>query len=149
MTYRSNYRRLWRRILRFRGFANICSIRAKQRQRELLLDINFRVVSPHRDNRSVDLPMRHLIVVIDSGWALVFGISFIKCRIWVFVSILVPQGLHCQMLLQTLSNVVLLRYTEGRSYVGVVSTYSCFIMRECWWLNFKIILAVNRIPRVQ
>lgn len=80
--------------------------------------------------------MRHQVVVIDSCWALVFWLSFIKCRIWVFVRILIPQGLHCHMLLQTLSNVVLLRYTEGRSYVGVVSTYSCFIMRECRWLNF-------------
>ena len=66
--------------------------------------------------------MGHLVVVIDSCWALVFWLSFIKSRIRVFVCILVPQGLHCHMLLQTLTNVVLLRYTEGRSYVGVVCT---------------------------
>jgi hypothetical protein len=53
------------------------------------------------------------------------------------------------MLLQTLPDVVLLSDTEGGSDVGVVSTDPSLIMRESRWLNFKIILAVNSIPRVQ
>ena len=149
LTCRSNYRRLRWWILWFRGFPYICSISGKQRQRELFLDIEFRVVSPHRHNRCVDQPMRHLVVAIDNGAALDFRFSFVKRRIRVFVRILVPQRLHCQMFLQTLSYVILLRHTEGRSYVGVVSANSCLIMRECRWLNFEIVLAVNWIPRVQ
>lgn len=53
------------------------------------------------------------------------------------------------MLLQTLPDVVLLSDTEGGSDVGVVGTDPSLIMRESRRLNFKIILAVNSVPRVQ
>ena len=93
--------------------------------------------------------MRHLIVVIDSGPSLVLWVTFVKCGIRVLVCVLVHQGLHCYLFLQTLFDVVLLSDTEGGSNVRVVSTDSGFIMRECWWLNFEIILAVDCIPGVQ
>ncbi len=73
----------------------------------------------------------------------------IKCGVRILISVLIFKRLHGQVLLQSLTYVVLLRYAKGWSDLRVVRANTRLIVREIRRLYFQVYLAVNNIPRIQ